>query len=135
RVIQTAPADRSYNCHGWVFAGERFFIPPPEVDWILQENGYHTVNNPSVGDLIIYRDEKGIAIHSGLVWAMGGSGRIMVESKAGWLARSLHTPENTPYGKRWTYFHSSRPGHALHGVRSAPATASQHSLLSQTNAD
>src|SRR5260370_30354203 len=31
-VLRTGPADQSYNCHGWVFAGSRGWLYPKEVD-------------------------------------------------------------------------------------------------------
>src|SRR5207302_408256 len=36
KVIQTAPADPSYNCHGWVFAGARFRMNGEAIELILQ---------------------------------------------------------------------------------------------------
>ena len=115
-----APADRSYNCHGWVFTGGLYFLPDDEVEPILQENGYQVVDHPQAGDLIIYHNDRGQVAHSGRVWAVG-DGNLLVESKWAWLGRYLHPPEASPFGHYWTFFHSARPDHRLRGL-DAPGT-------------
>src|SRR5262245_25041389 len=117
RAIQRAPADRFSNCHGWVFTGGQFLIPDHVVDSILSENGYAAVEQPAAGDLVIYRDERGAAVHSATVWAIGEDGRALLESKWAWMGRFIHVPDNTPYGQKWQYYHSSRSGHFLKGDR------------------
>jgi hypothetical protein len=115
RVIQVAPADWTYNCHGWIFADGRYLMPDLDVDLILRDNGYAPVDVPAVGDLAIYRDGRGCVCHSALVWAVHNQ-FVLLESKWAWMGRYLHPPEATPYGQRCTYYHSSRPSHLLRGV-------------------
>ena len=122
-VIRTAPPDRSYNCHGWIFTGNRCFIPDWTVDSIIEENGYKPVERPVVGDLVVYRNDQGAAFHSAIVRAVGEDGQIILESKWGWMGRYLHRPDKTPYGQKWQYYHSARHGHHLQTeLNSTPKT-------------
>jgi hypothetical protein len=116
RLIQVGPPDWSYNCHGWVFTGGRYLLPDDYVEMVLEDNGYAPVEEPGGGDLVIYRNDQGGVIHSGLVWAVGDDGRVLVESKWDWKSRYLHTPDGTPYGERWAYYRSPRPGHLLRSI-------------------
>jgi hypothetical protein len=132
RVIQVGPADRSYNCHGWIFTGGRYLLPDFEVDLVLRDNGYLPVTEPQVGDLAVYHDENGNPWHSARVWGVGEDGRVLLESKWAWMGRFLHPPEATPYGQNWTYYHSPRPGHLLRGLRDQRPEAPHASTLSRT---
>src|SRR5262245_18514341 len=116
RVIQVAPADRSYNCHGWVFAGGCYLMPDGAVEMILRAKGYSAVDQPEVRDLAVCRDDGCAVCHWARVWGVGHDGRVLLESKLAWMGRYLHPPEATPYGPRWTYYHSTRHGHVLRGL-------------------
>ncbi len=120
RLIRVAPASRSYNCHGWVFTGGRYLLPDFAVGPILRDNGYRAVEEPAVGDLAAYRDGSGAIHHTALVWGKGEDGRVLLESKWGWMGRYLHPPEVTIYGQEWTYYRSARQGHVLRGLSSRP---------------
>jgi hypothetical protein len=124
RLIQVGPPDWSYNCHGWVFTGGCYLLPDDYVETVLQDNGYGPVEGPDVGDLTIYRNDQGSVIHTALVWAVGDDGRVLVESKWDWKSRYLHPPDGTPYGERWAYYRSPRPGHLLRGLDSLSPGAS-----------
>jgi hypothetical protein len=113
RAMRVAPPDRFYNCHGWIFGGGRCLLPDRVVDSILQENRYEIVEKPAQGDLVVYRNKHGEAYHSATVWAVGADGRVLLESKWGWMGCYLHFPETTPYGQQWTYYRSPRSGHLL----------------------
>jgi hypothetical protein len=124
RAIQLAPPDRWSNCHGWVFTGGRYLIPDHVIDSIIEENGYRPVEQPAAGDLVIYRNERGEAIHSAVVWAIGNDGRALLESKWAWMGLFLHFADSSPYGRNWHYYHSARGDHVLRGEReSHPVTA------------
>ena len=115
RVIQTAPGDTSYNCHGWVFAGGKAWIASASVDEILEDNGYHTVSRPGVGDLVVFRDADGKVSHSALVRAATEDGGILVESKWGFTGRYVHSLEHHAYrADQATFYHTTRGGHGLH---------------------
>jgi hypothetical protein len=123
-VIRTAPPDRSYNCHGWIFTRNHCYIPDWAVDSILSDNGYTAVDFPAVGDLVIYRNDQGIAFHTAQVRAIDDDGQILLESKWGWMGRYLHRPEQSPYGSKWTFYHSRRHGHVLRNqLDSLPQTS------------
>ncbi len=124
RVIQVAPADWTYNCHGWIFTGGHYLVPDAPVELILRDNGYRPVEQPAVGDLAIYRNEQGSICHSARVWAVGEGGQVLLESKWAWMGRYLHPPDATPYGRDWTYYHSPRRGHRLHGPGGVPQDSS-----------
>ena len=113
RAIQVAPADWSYDCHGWLFADGRCVVPDAAVEGILQDNGYSPVVQPGLGDLAIYRDGRSAVCHSAQVCAVLEGGAILLESKWGYSGRYVHSPGATPYGQNWTYYHSPRNGHAL----------------------
>jgi hypothetical protein len=114
------------NCHGWVFAGGQYLLWRDGVERILQDNGYQICETPQPGDLIIYRNDVGEPVHTGLVKA-GVWGGILIESKWGVGKRFVHSPEMQPYGDRYSYYRSSRQGHAI-TIRAARQTMSVASL-------
>jgi len=113
RAIAAHPAAASANCHGWVFAEGRYWIPTESIDAILADNGYHLTDQPLPGDLIIYRDDRGRPFHSGIVKAVGSDHFVLVESKWGALPVFWHTPEHQAFGDRLEYRRSDRQGHSL----------------------
>jgi hypothetical protein len=113
QVLGTAPAGSDYNCHGWIFTNGRYWIQPEDVEHILEDNGYRLVNRPRAGDLVVYRDDTGEIVHSGLVRA---EAPVLVESKWGGGGRYVHTPENQVFSPRFAYFRSKREGHLLDGL-------------------
>lgn len=126
RVIAVGSPDPASNCHGWVFAGGRYWIPTESVDTILLDNGYHAVEIPVVGDLVVYRDERGRPLHTGTVKAIGDDDFILVESKWGQCGIFLHTPLDQAFGERVEYWRADREGHSLRvsqrtGTPPAPA--------------
>jgi hypothetical protein len=116
RAIRTGPADPTYNCHGWVFTGGRFCVSGSDVDVILHDNGYRTVNKPRADDLAVYRDEAGAVVHSGLVRSTSADGLTLIESKWGCMGRYVHVPQDQLYGPSVSYHRSLRPGHLLRGL-------------------
>jgi hypothetical protein len=120
RAIRLAPADDTANCHGWVFAAGQFWIGGTQVNTILDDNGYFHVLKPSVGDLVVYRNETGEVTHSAIVRATPEHLPVLVESKWGSLGVFLHPIDESPYGTDFTVYHSDRPGHVLAGLVSHP---------------
>jgi hypothetical protein len=116
RVIQSAPATRAYNCHGWVFTGGRYLLRDQEVEVVLQDNGYRPVATAAVGDLVVYRDQEGAVHHVAQVWGVKEDGQVVAESKWAWMGRFLHAPDRTVYGRQWAYYRSPRQGHLLQGL-------------------
>jgi len=123
---RTAPADPSYNCHGWNFTAGRYVVDGADVDRILIENGYVEVNTPRVGDLIIYRTRDTHVSHSGVVQAAAEDGLVLVESKWTSMGRFLHLPEAYESGTPWHYYRSPRAGHLLHGLEDAPPSGERN---------
>lgn len=123
RLIRTGPPDWAADCHGWTFTGGRWWVAGHDVEHILQDNGYRLVDAPRPGDVLVCRDEVGLPMHTGVVFAVGDDGRVLVESKWAWLGRYLHAPQDQPYGQRLTYYRSDRAGHHL-VIRAAGESAS-----------
>lgn len=120
QVIVADGASARSNCHGWVFTGGRYCIPGESVDAILRDNGYANVTDARAGDLVIYRDDAGDPIHTGVVKAVGEGGFVLVESKWGQLDVFWHTAVNGAYGSRFDYWRSARAGHLLRLSTAAP---------------
>jgi len=113
RVIVADSSRSPSNCHGWVFTGGRFQVGGADVATILADNGYVAVATPRPADLIVYRDEQGKIVHTGLVKATGPDGFVLVESKWGPLDIYWHTPHDQVYSRRFEYWRSPRAGHEL----------------------
>ena len=113
--IAVAPPETQSNCHGWVFAAGQCFIRGTDVDCILAENDYVAAPQPEPDDLVVYRDEQGGVVHSGVVKAVGREGFALVESKWGFYGRFLHEAREQCYSPLFAYYRSSRNGHCLKG--------------------
>ncbi|MFO0816404.1 MAG: hypothetical protein U1A77_00600 [Pirellulales bacterium] len=122
RVIVAESDQSPANCHGWVFTGGQYLIKGEYVDAILQDNGYEIITTPSVGDVIIYRDDMGIPIHTGLVKAVGNDGFTLIESKWGALETYYHLPNDQVYSRSYAYYRSPREGHSIHLIMRNPLT-------------
>jgi hypothetical protein len=116
-LIQTGPMDPGYNCHGWVFAGGKFWVRGVAVPDILKDNGYYNVSHPRAGDLAIFRDAKGTVAHTALVRGHGTLGAVLLESKWGTLGRYIHTADRHLYaGHQVQYYRTERGSHVLSGL-------------------
>jgi len=109
---RTAP-DWQSDCHGWVFADGQYIIKSLWVDRILEDNGYRRVAEPDAGDVIVYRDDHDVILHTGTVKATGDRGFVLIESKWGFINCFWHEPEQQPYSQRFAYYRSPRLGHRL----------------------
>jgi hypothetical protein len=118
RVARRAPASDESNCHGWVFAGGRFWVLPRYVEAILQGNGYRPVADPRPGDLAVYRGPDGTVWHSAVVRA-ARAGAVRVESKWAWMGVYEHDAADTPFGTAVEFYRSPRAGHELAGLPTA----------------
>jgi hypothetical protein len=125
RTVITAAPTLAHNCHGWIFAGGRYWVSQEDVETILHDNGYHEVAAPAPSDVVIYRGATGLIAHSGLVRATT-EGRVEVESKWGYMHRVRHEVAAQPFGERWAFYHSERPGHLIHLGDSDASGASDH---------
>lgn len=112
-IIRTGDVDPASNCHGWVFTGGRYAIHPDDVGDIVTDNGYQRVETPRKDDLILYRDDRGAILHTGVVLEVVNENLVLIESKWGPLGRYLHPPEFQPYGTNFGYYRSSRDGHQV----------------------
>jgi hypothetical protein len=118
-ILRQSRSVRS-NCHGWVFCDGRFILPGDDIDHILEDNAYCSVEQPRGGDLILYRDANGQAMHSGVVRGILDDGTVMVESKWGVDRLYLHTAVDQPYSQLFTYYRSPRHGHRLTITKALP---------------
>jgi hypothetical protein len=121
-ILRRSPPDDVTNCHGWVFAGGRFWVGGSQVGLILKENGYYEVSDPRPGDLVVYRG-SGQVSHSAVVRYVTPGMPVLVEGKWGCIGVYLHPVERSTYGLDFTYHRSPRAGHTLVGVADRnPAT-------------
>jgi hypothetical protein len=111
--IHREDADQHSNCHGWVFTAGRFLVKGRDVDRILCDNGYFAVTVPKPDDIVIYRDEDGLILHTALVQGVLRDGTVIAESKWGVDERFLHLPEDQPYSQIYEYYRTERPSHLL----------------------
>ncbi|GIW93696.1 MAG: hypothetical protein KatS3mg110_1737 [Pirellulaceae bacterium] len=107
-LIREGPIDTRSNCHGWLFAQGECVVMGDAVEAILQDNGYQLVTNPAPGDIIVYRDEHGVIMHSGLVRGILDDGTPLIESKWGLGARYLHRPMDQIFSPHFSYYRSPR---------------------------
>jgi len=124
RLIRIEPASDVSNCHGWVFTGGRYWIGPDAVENILADNGYHQVSDPRPGDVAVYREGAQIN-HTGIVRTGGPGSPVLIESKWGWMGVFLHRPEDTCYGRHYTFYRGPRSTHVLAGLAPSPPGALQ----------
>ena len=117
------------NCHGFVFTNGRFHVASDQVDRILGDNGYTVVTTPAPHDVIVYRDDTGVVLHTGIVKSVGDDGFVLVESKWGPLHTYLHTPESQSYSQRFDYWRSPRDGHLLTIVTPAHEEAAKSTAV------
>jgi hypothetical protein len=124
KLIQLSPGDPGYNCHGWVFAGGRYWLRGAFVDHILSDNGYRTTPRARPGDVAVFRNDRGEVTHSALVRSASGDGLVLVESKFGRLGRYIHTVDEHLYrGQAVTYYRTDRGSHYLQGLGADTASA------------
>ena len=128
RLIATGGRTAESNCHGWVFAGNRFWLMGKDVERILVDNRYETVTDPAPGDLVIYRGNTGAIVHSAIVRGRTGDGEMLLESKWGSKGCFVHAPKYQPFGERFEYYRSPRKGHRLSGI-DVPYAPDQPALL------
>ncbi len=107
-LIRDGPIDTRSNCHGWLFAAGECVVMGDAVEAILVDNGYQIVENPEPGDIIIYRDEHGVIMHSGLVRGILDDGTPLIESKWALGARYLHRPMDQIFSSRFSYYRTTR---------------------------
>lgn len=120
-LIQTGPVDGEYNCHGWVFTGGKYWVRGAWVETILCDNGYRETKKPMIGDVCVYRDDKGEVSHTAIVRGLGADGLVLLESKWGKIGRYIHTANgNHAYsGHTPKYYRTSRGTHLLAGLDNA----------------
>lgn len=106
-VNRLGPATGRYNCHGLVFASRRTNIPPSslpdsvDINDLLEADEFERVNPPpQVGDIIIYRSQRGAVDHSGIVSRIEPVGQqptVFVWSMWGGLGEFEHKEDLSPY--------------------------------------
>ncbi|MEG5049402.1 MULTISPECIES: peptidoglycan-binding protein [unclassified Microcoleus] len=110
KVKKLSDITTEYDCHGFTFLAGAEWINNGEVEKILKDNGYSVAQNPSVGDVVIYRDNQGLIQHSGIVAAVSGNTVTRVISK--WSVYGLyeHNLKDVPasYGQKTTVYKSNR---------------------------
>jgi len=115
-MLRAKPSVQS-NCHGWVFTQGQHILRGEDVQLILNDNNYTEVSKPQFNDVVVYRSNYGVILHTGVV---RGSleGAILVESKWGISALCMHVAEEQPYAQNFTYYRTDRPSHDILILRS-----------------
>lgn len=112
--IRCSAADDHANCFGWVFSGGQHWLAGEAIDPILRDNSYRVVEQPCLGDVVIYRSTFNDAPqHAALVCYVTEGMPVLVESKWGWLGAFIHPVEASPYGTSFAYYRTMRPAHLL----------------------
>jgi hypothetical protein len=113
QVEQLKGPSGQYNCHGLVFAVRRTNIPAVaaefDVDELLAHDGYRPLANglPAIGDVAVYRDDRGDIEHTGIVCGVDRVGIqpvVHVWSMWGGLGEFRHRADQTPYSQRIEYW-------------------------------
>ena len=112
-MIHREDADKTANCHGWVFTEGKFLLKGTDVDQILCDNHYGLVSDPRPCDIVIYRDEMRRILHTAIVQGVLIDGTVITESKWGIDQRFLHLPTDQPYSQTFEYYRTSRPNHLI----------------------
>jgi hypothetical protein len=112
RIIEVAASDVTANCHGWVFTGGKYLMAGCDVELILEDNDYVAHEQPQPNDIVIYRDDIGQIMHTGLVKLVEDD-LVLIESKWGVQGRFLHRPEDPGFTPHYTYYRTSRGNHRL----------------------
>jgi hypothetical protein len=116
-VISHQPPTDSSNCHGWVFTGGRYWILGRYVETILSHNGYHEVERPRPGDIVVYRND-GAVTHTAIVRYVTDGLPVLVEGKWGQFGVFLHEVDRSCYHHGFKYYTTNRPNHLLRGLGS-----------------
>ncbi len=88
----------TYNCHGFTFHDAQTEGPQESTEQTIEDN-YHEVNDPQVGDIIVYDGEA--VSHTGLVVGHDADGNLLVVSKFGTTGDlKIHQPNE--YGDSTT---------------------------------
>ena len=112
-MIHREDADKTSNCHGWVFTGGQFLLKGADVERILCDNHYVIVSDPKPNDIVIYRDQARTILHTALVQAILADGTVITESKWGVDQRFLHLPADQPYSPVFEYHRTNRLNHLI----------------------
>lgn len=103
--IDNRSLDATYSCVGMIFAIRRAWIEDEHLEWLLAEDGYIEVENPKVGDLIVYRNDRGKAMHVGVIME-----RALEAERAEWRFRVL-----SQWGQDGEFLHAASDVPALFG--------------------
>jgi hypothetical protein len=98
-----------YNCHGLTFGSRRTQIDgsPETISMILAEDGFDAIDEKHVktGDVVVYYDDLGQVLHSGIVLSIEAFGIPKIWSKWGKGFEWVHLLRNCPYAfSRVTYY-------------------------------
>lgn len=90
-----------YNCAGMAFAVRRTWIDTEHLGQIYEEDGYRTSRVGELGDIVVYRDQKGDIQHVAIVIAVEidlatGNRSLMVLSKWGGDGEYVHPIDHVP---------------------------------------
>jgi hypothetical protein len=119
KTILRSEPDLKSNCHGWVFAEGKFLLMPEAVEMILADNSFLEVSLPVPGDVVVYRDNKGVIVHSGIIRAILGNSSlgeaitVLVESKWGLGSCYLHPVDCQPYSQSFAFYRRTDGRHGI----------------------
>lgn len=106
RVWQNGTGNRrlDYNCHGYTLAEGQFWIEEDSAEFILRDE-FSTIPSDDIrpGDLVVYRDRAGSAVHSARIASVtrDRDGRIKTVRVIGKLGDESFGPVETGIDDQW----------------------------------
>ncbi len=90
-----------YNCHSYAWYYTSIYNPYwiCDVGPFIDDNACSTafdVNSAQVNDIVVYLNENGVPLHSGVVSSIDSSGNLIVKSKWGQAGVYIHAIDSVP---------------------------------------
>jgi len=98
------------NCHGLTFGDGQFLIDPSQIKTLLAGDNYKSTNVPQVGDVVIYTDANGNAVHSTTIVGIDAEGNVTEVAGLGGVqvASSTTSPSGAWPNATITYYHKAK---------------------------
>ncbi len=122
-------AYKESNCHGWTFTRGEYILRNEQVQTILDDNGYVRKETPQQNDVVVYRDNSGNIIHTGIVCGFVGDHQPLVQSKWGAGALYIHFLDEHPYTSNYEFYSTERQSIDRITASSAEAAQELHALV------
>jgi hypothetical protein len=113
------------DCHGLTFADGQYWINNNQVDKLLTGDGYERTNEPQIGDVAVYRENRE-AVHSTTVTGVE-NGQVSVSGLGGLEPASQTTTAQGAWpGATVTYYHQRTDNRTPEQRQSHAETVQHH---------